>query len=198
MTVGRRLLHANLTDDDFDSIYPRNIRKLASKHWTPISVARDASAFLVNTPGTKVLDIGSGAGKFCMIGSLHTAGDFTGIEQRLELVNLSIKLTTLYSLNNVTFINTNITSVDLTRYDAFYIYNSFFENIDAHDRIDNTVLVNSSLYNSYSMYMKRQLTDLPINTRLATYYTATTMIPENFKLVESCYDGNLSLWEKIA
>lgn len=40
-------LNCIVTDNDFDQIYPKEIRVLASQHWTSISVAKSASDFLV-------------------------------------------------------------------------------------------------------------------------------------------------------
>ena len=43
-------------------------------HWTPVHVARRAAQFLVTGPETRVLDVGSGPGKFCLVGALATQG----------------------------------------------------------------------------------------------------------------------------
>ncbi|NJM26667.1 MAG: methyltransferase domain-containing protein [Bacteroidia bacterium] len=118
-------LNVDVTDDDFNAIYPENIRKLSRKHWTPVSVAKQAATFLAERPGTRVLDIGSGAGKFCMIGAAHTRGHFTGVEQRYDLVELSHRLASLHQIGNTAFVHGNIRSVKFRSYDAFYFYNSF-------------------------------------------------------------------------
>src|SRR5690349_15460565 len=113
-------LHSEITDKEFDSIYPTEIRRLTNKHWTPVSVAKTASEFLANRRGIRVLDIGSGAGKFCIVGALNTRGHFTGIEQRQDLVTLSQDIATAHNVDNVTFIHGNITTIDFAEYDAFY------------------------------------------------------------------------------
>lgn len=184
------------TDDSFNAIYPSRIRKVAEKHFTPLSVAKSASEFLVNSPGTRVLDIGSGAGKFCMVGSITTRGCFTGIEQREELVQLSKRLVDSYQLTNITFINTNVIFVDFSEYDAFYIYNPFYENIDTRGNIDDTIVLTPSLYDSYSTHTFAQLSTCMPGVRLATYYTSPTIVPPSFTLIDSLYDGQLKFWEK--
>src|SRR5690349_9097877 len=45
-------LSIDITDEQFDAIYPGNIRPLANKHWTPVAVAKTASGFLVGWPGS--------------------------------------------------------------------------------------------------------------------------------------------------
>ena len=67
----------SIEDDEFDEIYPEEIRPMAFTHFTPVEMAIKAAKYLVQKSGTKVLDIGSGAGKFCMIGSACTDGHFT-------------------------------------------------------------------------------------------------------------------------
>ena len=197
MNIESHRFRIDLTDEDFNAIYPRSIRRLAEKHFTPLSVATTASEFLVNKAGTKVLDIGSGAGKFCMVGAANTNGRFTGVEQRSVLVELSIRLSILYGLNNVAYLNANVTSINFFDYDAFYIYNSYYENIDIHQSMDDTVLLNPPLFGAYSMYTREQLSGLRPGIRLATYYTSRTIVPPSYKLIDSLHDGHLDLWEKV-
>lgn len=184
------------TDDCFDTIYPKRVRRLAKKHFTPLSVARSASEFLVKTPGSRVLDIGSGAGKFCMVGAITTKGCFTGIEQRAGLVALSKMLAASYQLTNVAFINANVIFIDFNEYDAFYIYNSFYENIDKRQNIDDTVILNPPLYDTYSSHTSAKLSACSPGVRLATYYTSPSIVPPSFALVDSLYDDQLKFWEK--
>ncbi|HEU5291666.1 MAG TPA: methyltransferase domain-containing protein [Cyclobacteriaceae bacterium] len=144
-------LNVEMADDDFNSIYPERIRVLAYKHWTPVSVARISSEFLVDRPGTRVLDIGSGVGKFCLVGAVNTKGHFTGVEQRPELVRISQELSTSFRIRNIKFIDANITSIKFNDYDAFYFFNPFFENVDMHNRIDDTVKLDVQLYDAFSV-----------------------------------------------
>jgi len=76
------------------------------------------------------LDIGSGAGKFCLIGAASTKGLFYGVEQRKELVNLCKSIAKTHQINNVEIFHSNITEISFSDYDAFYFYNPFYENID--------------------------------------------------------------------
>ncbi|HTJ51554.1 MAG TPA: methyltransferase domain-containing protein [Cyclobacteriaceae bacterium] len=190
-------LNVNVTDDDFNGIYPKKIRLNAQKHWTPVSVAKSASEFLVDRPGTRVLDIGSGVGKFCMVGACNTKGYFTGIEQRLELVELSKKISRLYQIRNVEFFNGNIIDIKFNYYDAFYFYNSFYENIDMVHRIDDTIKLDTQLYHSYCLYIVDQFRSLPLGTRLVTFCSPLNIIPQSFKLQDSINGGLLKFWEKV-
>lgn len=185
------------TDDDFDAIYPDHIRQLGRKHWTPISVAKAAAQFLANRRGINVLDIGSGVGKFCMIGAALTHGHFTGVEQRLELVELSKTLSNSYQLINTRYINANIIAIDFRDFSGFYLYNSFFENVDTRNSIDQTIALSAGFYNTYSVHTSNKLCSLPSGVRLATYFTEEWIVPTNFELVDTLFKGNLKLWEKM-
>jgi len=198
MVIKRLRLNIDVSDDDFDALLPAKYEAISKKHWTSVRAARLASDFLVEKFGTRVLDIGSGVGKFCMVGALTTNGFFTGVEQRYELVNVARRLSTDYSIGNVRFIHGNITSIRFADYDAFYFYNSFYENIEVESRIDNSLKVDIKLYHDYSTYVTEQLASLLPGSRLATNCTATGIIPKSFKLVDSVYHGKLDFWEKIA
>jgi SAM-dependent methyltransferase len=190
-------LNIDICDSDFNAIYPEKIQLLAKQHWTPVSVAKLASEFLVDRPGARVLDIGSGAGKFCMIGATNTKGYFTGIEQRLELIELSRKISASYYIHNVEFLHANITSIKFSDYDSFYFYNSFYENINMINRIDDTIKLDMHLYHLYSMYIVEQFASLPLGARLVTFCSPSTIIPRTFKLQDSSKGGLLKFWEKV-
>lgn len=190
-------LNIDVTDDYFNSIYPEAISLLARKHWTSVSIAKSASEYLVERPGARVLDIGSGAGKFCLVGASHTKGHFTGVEQRFKLVELSSKLAESYSIRNAKFINCNIDSINFKNFESFYFFNSFYENIDIINRIDDEVQLDMRLYHQYSTYVVEQFSKLPRGTRLVTYCSPFTIIPSCFKLQYSLSGGSLRFWEKI-
>lgn len=185
-----------IDDDDFDEIYPEDIRPMAFTHFTPVEMAIKAANFLVQKPGTKVLDIGSGAGKFCMIGSVCTAGHFTGVEQRDNLHELGLRIYEKYKLKNITFVNSNINQIDFSNFDAFYFFNPFYENIIQFEKIDNTIEVETNLYDEYSNYVKDQLDKMPTATRLVTFFSAYDEVPKSYKLISQDDRRKISMWEK--
>ena len=190
-------LDIEVFDKDFNLIYPKYIQKVADIHFSPVKIAKLAAFYLMDKKGTKILDIGSGAGKFCMIGSACTEGVFVGIEQRPKLSRLAQKLSKRYNLTNVTFINANIKNVSFQDFDAFYMFNSFYENISVMGAIDNTVDLNRELYKEYSIYVREQLDMLPVGTRLVTYYSFLTEIPDSYEVQFAIIDEKLKMWEKV-
>ena len=191
-------LNITVKDEDFNSIYPEAIRILAKTHWTPVIVAKEAAKFLSEKSGTKVLDIGSGVGKFCMVGATFTKGHFTGIEQRERLCNLSNHLSQCYRLSNVKFIHSNITQIKFREYDAFYFYNPFHENIEQSAKIDGSVELGITFYYLYTQYVYEQLGQMPIGTRLATYWSNFKDIPPCYKIQSTSFEGLLKMWEKTS
>ncbi|WP_412850687.1 methyltransferase domain-containing protein [Chryseobacterium sp. PMSZPI] len=189
--------NVDVKDAVFNELYPPKIKAVAGRHWTPVAVARMAAKYLAEKPGKKILDIGAGAGKFCLVGAASTQGFFYGVEQRNALTKVSRKIADRHNITNVEFINSNINEISFSDYEAFYFFNSFFENIDTSNPIDNTILPEKDLYDTYSEYVRKQLDTTPIGTRLVTYWSKWDEIPRSFEIVDSAYDGLLSFWEKV-
>ena len=186
-----------VSDRDFDSFYARPMRAVSTFHFTPVEVAKTAAQFLVKKRGAKVLDVGSGAGKFCMVGAASTDGFFTGVEQRESLHLLSELLSKHHQFPNTTFIHANIMDIDFTAFDAIYFYNAFYENTFQADPIDNMVKLDKTLYTIYAQYMKEQLDKMPVGTRLATYFSYLHEIPDSYQIQSMEFDKKLKCWEKI-
>src|SRR4051812_29793263 len=78
-----------VNDAAFDTLYPQHFQMLSAKHWTPLAIAHIAAGFLAEQ-GARVLDIGSGIGKFCLTAGFYFPDTcFYGVEQRHELICLS-------------------------------------------------------------------------------------------------------------
>lgn len=186
----------DIEDDKFNELYPVRIKRLSKRHWTPVVIAKIAADYLVDKPNQKILDIGAGVGKFCLVGAATTKGIFYGVEQRASLTKLSKKIAEKHNINNVEFIHSNITEISFSDYDAFYFYNSFFENIDTSCPIDKKILPKNELFLTYSNYVRDQLNKTPKNTRLVTYWSTWEEIPESFDLKDTACDGLLNFWKK--
>ncbi len=193
MTLKERISRGN---NSFNQLYNPYIQQIAEFHFSLVDVALAAAAYLVDAPTSKVLDIGAGAGKFCLIGAATTNGHFTGIELRANLVKIAQDLSTAHQISNTTFIEDNITNIEFKHYSAFYHFNAFYENIDPTGIIDQTIPLNKELYTSYSQYVKKQLQTMPIGTKLATYFSYKEEVPNDYKAVKKLFGGKLIFWEK--
>ncbi len=184
------------SDEDFDMIYPLEVKRLSAVHWTPLAVGKRAARWLVQKKGDKILDIGSGAGKFCFIGALTTDGHFTGVEKIKKLTGISRKIQKKENIKNITFLNDDIKNVPLSGFAGIYFYNAFHELILENDTIENPALIAEQLYYDYSTYLYEQLENLPLNTRLVTYYGHINQVPNNYRLVDSDFENELKFWVK--
>ncbi|MEE1896957.1 methyltransferase domain-containing protein [Flavobacterium rakeshii] len=183
-------------DDEFDRLYPMGIRQLSSRHWTPVEVAILAARYLAHQPGVKVLDIGSGCGKFCHIAAALTTSSIYGVEQRDSLVKIAQNVAEKHSLKNISFIRSNITTVNFKEYDSFYFFNPFIENINRSAIIDNSIHLERELFFQYSEYVKNQLSMMAEGTRIVTYWSLLNEIPAGFNLEFSLFNGQLNFWKK--
>lgn len=186
------------TDTKLHQLYPAPMRSLARMHWSPLYIVQTAVSYLTPTDNVKVLDIGSGVGKFCLAGAYYKpSAFFFGVEQRKHLVEHADSVRKTLGLHNVHFIHRNFTQLNLGEYDHFYFYNSFFENLDGTDKIDNEIVYSNELYNYYSIYLYNQLEKMPIGTRVVTYCSWGDEIPPCYHLEESHFDNLLKCWMKI-
>lgn len=189
---------ADTADEAFDSIYPIRYKKVSRFHFTPVHVAQAAAHYLVKGPNTRVLDIGSGAGKFCMVGAASTEGHFTGVEQRKNLHRLAVKLAKKQGSERVEFIHSNIMGVDFEAYNAVYYFNAFYENIVPNSAIDQALILDKNLYTLYTQYLREQLDKMPLGTRLVTYFSFMDEVPNSYKIKAADLDLKLKFWEKVS
>ena len=186
------------TDDlHFCQLYPLSVQRFDSLHWSPLQVISRAVKFLVNKPNAKVLDIGSGSGKFCLAGAyFNPSAFFYGVEQREDLVECAQTVRKKLGLLNIDFVHKNFTQIDFTEYDSFYFYNSFFENIEGTDKIDDRIAYSVELYDYYNLRLKTKLGEMPAGTRIATYKTLDQEIPDSYRLVAIEMENQLKFWIK--
>jgi SAM-dependent methyltransferase len=186
------------SDQHFDQLYPQSISALASRHWTPLTIAKEAANFLAIGSNVRILDIGSGVGKFCLIGAkFHPNALFTGIEQRASLNQIAQSVAHNLSLNNTKFLTGNFTDIDFNLYHHFYFYNAFYENLIDNDSIDQTIQQSPELFNLYNRKLYKQLKKLPAGTRIATFHSSENEMPSSYQVVGIGSNEDLKFWVKV-
>jgi len=186
------------SDTQLHRLYPESIQLLATRHWTPLDIARKAAQFLATEKGAKVLDIGSGAGKFCLAAAyFKPTVEFYGVEQRRHLVDHARAAREILGLPNVHFLHQNLTQLDFKQFDHFYFYNSFYENLADTEKIDDSIACTPHLYDYYNRCLYRKLNELRTGTRVATFHTIENKMPGAYHMIEDHAGGLLKFWIKI-
>lgn len=185
-----------LDDEVFDRIYLPTFRVPSSVHWTPIHVARTVVEWLKIDAQTRVLDIGSGVGKFCAVASNCSKGKFVGVEKRKNLCAEAQRIARKFDLINVKYLHSDITEIDFRDFTAFYYYNPFCEQIATSGWIDQTLTFSDENYYAYQKYVLEQFERVGVGTRIVTYCSEDFIFSPNFRLQNMLHDGQLQLWVK--
>ncbi|ATP55605.1 methyltransferase [Pedobacter ginsengisoli] len=198
MDTVRLSITSYLDDEHYDSQLSPRMRRLSQLHWSPLEVIRAAAGFLCDKPGSKVIDIGSGIGKFCITAAQHYPDcDFYGIEQRKDLHGIALLSRQNSSVvSNTHFIHGDFTELDYNNYDGIYFFNSFAENLCTFGRIDNSVQYSPSLYNYYANYFYKILENKENGTRLVTYHGNDGDLPSSYQLIDSSFNNYLKMYIK--
>ena len=188
---------AYYSDDElYDSQLSPRMKKLSPIHWSPLEVIKAAAAFLSDKPGSKIIDIGSGIGKFCIAAAQRYPDcDFYGIEQRRDLHEIAV----LSRKNspcelNIHFMHGNFTELDFSCYNGLYFFNSFAENLYRFGRIDNSIQYSAGLYNYYANYFYKILEGKASGTRLVTYYGNDAVLPKSYQLIQTTFNNHLKMY----
>jgi predicted RNA methylase len=173
---------APLEDSDFDSIYPAPIREVSEVYWTPIDVARKAALWFAHGGSKRVLDVGAGVGKFCLVAAaVAPATNFVGIEHRPHLVAVAQRATR--SLPNVLMLLGSMEVAPWKDCDAFYFYNPFGENSFAPGgQLDGTVELSIKRYLRDVDFVERRLQAAALGTRVVTYHGFGGSMPVEYVL----------------
>ncbi len=201
--------NTQVADYYFDRIFPKKIANKSFPHWTPCHVAHRVLELLSPSENSRILDVGSGCGKFCLIAGLtNSKGHFTGIEQRQHLVTIAKEVKLEFEIKNVKFIHGNMSEVNWNDFDCFYFFNPFYEHImnDSYFWVDETITLNKNHYDSYVQLVEEKLKTLKVGTRVVTYHGFGGAFPPEYTLlisekINGRYSesfGLLDLWVKTS
>lgn len=192
-----------LADDvAFDALYPASVQRVSRRFWTPVETAKRAALLLRDAGARKVLDVGSGVGKFALVAAaslpeLHVVG----VEQRGQLVELARRAKQVLGLDNVDFTHDDATQGPWNGYDGFYFYNSFAENLfDVGARLDDAAVLSVARFARDVQRTYTKLRDANVGTVIATFYGSSGRVPTAYELshLEPASGGWLRLWTKRA
>ena len=188
-----------LSDREFDRLYPAELRGLSAVHWTPVAVARRAAEWLAPYAGARVLDVGSGAGKFCFVGALATQGEFTGVERRRELVELARAVARASRVPRRTFQLGDATEFSWEAFDGGYLVNPFCEVLHPERAINLDIPAGNAAYARAVRATREKLATLRVGARVALYHGFGGRLPKGFRrLARETFDaGQLEVYERV-
>lgn len=189
-----------IADRVFDeTFFPLPAQRVSPSFWTPIEVAVRVAQLLVPRRATRVLDIGSGVGKFCIVGAAYTGALFVGVEHRSHFVRIATTAAARAGTDTARFFHGNFDIIDIRSFDSIYLFNPFEENCwPARDRLDLTVALSATKFYADVRRVETLLAGARGGTRVVTYHGFGGQMPDDYELVlrERRHSGYLDFWIK--
>jgi hypothetical protein len=200
--TARTLPSGALHDDyTFDRALPAELRAISGQYWTPLCVALRAATWLEELGIRTVVDIGSGAGKFCVATALASQCELVGIEQRPRLVHAARGLAQTYEVTDrVRFVHGTFGEVPVPLADAYYLYNPFGENLFGRDEtMSNDVELGGARFERDVAYTQSWFSRLPADTYMITYNGFGGRVPPGYREVRVDHELPcvLRMWRKM-
>ena len=183
--VRARLVSGDLSEIAFGALLPPTTRAKSSYHWTPIAVARRAAMRFAERGASRVLDVGCGPGKFCVVAALTRSElRFCGVERNIGLTRTARQLSMRLRVSNVEFRTGDALGAPWHEFDGFYFFNPFGED--------------SRLGGDELLRIADLLRRAPKRTAVVTYHGLGGPIPSSYDLLseERVGSGPLRVWVK--
>lgn len=194
----RLVAHGEVPDSLFDELLSAGPRLRSSRYWSRVEVAQTASRWLTGAGALRVLDVGSGVGKFCAIASLTSGHRVWGVELRGGLALESRTLAQRLGAE-VVILDGTLETVDPRRFDGFYFFNPFAEHLfHADEQYDDRFPASVEGFLQDVQLVERWLRAAPLGSAMVTYNGLGGRIPLSWmveKSTELCGD-QLRLWVK--
>lgn len=189
---------AQVSDAELDQVFPEELRERSPLHWTPVAIAIRAAELLAPTPGLRVLDVGAGVGKVCLVGALVTGAMWWGIEQDPALVAAANHAAWALDIECRTrFVHGDGSRLAWDEFDAFYFYNPFSTLMLAPHA---SPFVRYATIQNTLRRIEQQLAGTREGTRVVTYYGSGGKLPPGYTLIsrEPAGGDALELWIRDA
>jgi predicted RNA methylase len=167
----------------FDRFLPPSLGVVSERFWTPLAVATRVAAWFDDFGVETVVDIGAGAGKFCVATALASGCAFVGIEQRPRLVRTARHLARLFRVEDrVHFLHGAFGDDELPLADAYYLYDPFGENrFVRSEHLDEDVELSDDRYSREVKAFESFLAEARVGTLVVTYDGFGGEVPQSFE-----------------
>ena len=190
-----------VSDREFDKFLPEELRDVSAQFWTPLRVIARAAEWFNELDIRTVVDIGSGAGKFCVAGALYGGRTrYLGLEHRPRLVaGARFLARTLRVEPQVRFVHGVLGTARLPEPDAYYLYNPFGENTFRDtNHLDEDVELSEERYFEDIRRVESLLGHASTGTYVLTYNGFGGYVPGGYRevRVDRSLPNVLRLWQK--
>jgi len=189
-----------VSDRLFDRFMAREARSASVHYWTSLAAAVRAGEWLDEVGAHTVLDIGSGAGKFCVAAALASKVRFVGIEHRARLVTAARELARQFEVEaRVAFIHGALEAVARVEADVYYLYNPFGENLfEPSHQLDADVELGDVRYLRDVAFTEQLLQEAAEGTYVITYSGFGGLVPRSYReiRVDWTLSSILRMWKK--
>jgi predicted RNA methylase len=183
-----------VSDRELDEVFPEELRDRSHLHWTPVAIAMRVVELLAPARHARVLDVGSGVGKMCLVGALMTDATWWGIEQDATLVAAANHAAWALDVNRRTrFVHGDGSRVAWDEFDALYFYNPFGTLMLAPHA---SAFVRYATLQGTLRRVEQRLATTRVGTRVVTYHGFGGTLPPGFTLLsrEPAGGDALELW----
>jgi predicted RNA methylase len=189
---------AMVADAELDQVFPDDLRDRSHLHWTPVAVAIRAAELLAPTPDARVLDVGAGVGKLCLIGALVTGAMWWGIEQDAVQVAAANRAAWALDVTRRTrFVHGDGSRLAWDEFDALYFYNPFSTVMLAPHA---SPFVRYATIQATLRRVEQRLAATRAGTRVVTFHGFGGTLPPGFTRIarEPAGEDALELWLRDA
>ncbi|WP_165780376.1 methyltransferase domain-containing protein [Leptospira levettii] len=189
-----------MTDEIWDSLLPVAYKAISPYQWTPIEITRFTWEYLKTESVSSVMDLGSGVGKFCLNLVHYANGSFPvyGVEDRKDLVELSLELKQKMGLTGVHFTHSDFLVNFPFGHSHYYVFNPLYEMMKGEHSIDFKKEKSAMVFIKNLQILKNHLNHCKKGTKVITYHGfGGTALPGYKKILKKEWEiGEWMVWEK--
>ncbi len=190
-----------VADAAFDQVYPSDVQEISDYQWTPLSVIDQVVELIEPDMRTRVLDVGSGVGKFCIAASLRAPGSYTGVERRVDRHRLAEAARDRFGAIGASFVLGDALALDWGGFDVLYLYNPFQELVARiFGAVGDTLAYGPEVQSQSVQAARRKLRELRVGARVVLFHGLGDEMPPEFEPASSmpCPAGQLEVWVRVA
>ena len=188
-----------VSDTAFDELYPDAVKRASGVHWTPVRVCVRIVELLRLERGARLLDVGAGAGKFCIVAAAMSGARVRGVERQGALAQIARETARRLDVD-VEIAEGTFDTEDPERFDALYLFNPFTETLVLPGLVREVPADRFGRRGAEDVAAaERFLEKARTGARVVTFCGFGGAVPVGYarRALEMWDGGKLELWEKL-